>query len=189
MGVLRDGRPRTFLVHPTARKSAWPFAAPRPLPDVVLAQPRVPSPGGGLGAKTVQLTDELRAHYGVPAGRGVLVVRVDERGVSRDAGIEVGDVVVEVGTQPVTTPLEVEVALARREPGVPLEIEVVRDRTTVVKRIPAAPPPMTRVPPAPRASEERVRSLERSIEVLERRLDELRRQLAEVKAESPDRQE
>ncbi len=186
VAVLRDGQAHTFEVRPTERSTAWPLAVAVPEPPAILAQPPLSVPGGQPGAKTVEITDELRQHYGAPAGRGVLVVRVDEAGACREAGIEVGDVLVEVGEQPVKTPLELEIAFARRDRNEPLEIGIVRDRKPVVKTIPAAVAIAPTAPRVPRATREsHVRNLERSIEMLERRIEELRRQLAEVKNEAP----
>jgi C-terminal processing protease CtpA/Prc len=143
------------------------------------------SSGLTRGLKTVPITAELRAHYGVPEDRGVLVVRVDDEGPIGRAGIEVGDVLVGVGKEPVSSPAEVRLALVRHDRSVPLSIEVVRKRETVVMEL----VPVARAAPAPAVamlftSEARATHIERSIALLERQLETLRRQLAEIKTDS-----
>ncbi len=186
LAVLRDGKPYTFQVRPVERAPSPSWVLPRS--PALLEPRRWPPPGGAPGLKTVSITTELRSHYGAPRDRGVLVVRVDEDSVGDLAGIEVGDVVVEVGARPVTTPAEVELAIARRDRSAPLEIEVVRERKPLVKTVAAVAP----VAPGPSVAERaahdaHVRNLERSIEFLERRIEELRRQLAELKGQGPAR--
>ena len=69
-----------------------------------------------LGLALAPLTEEVRERLGLEAEvAGVLVADVDPRGPAADKGIEEGDIIVEVGQEPVTTPEEVEekVAAAR----------------------------------------------------------------------------
>lgn len=193
--VLRNGEPRTFRVKPSHRAAAQLLSH---LPTVPMAPvPTLGSrvwPGWGIspGLKTVSITAELRGHYGAPRDRGVLVVRVDQAGPCGRAGIEVGDVIVGVGKEPVSTPAEVDLALARRDRGVALSLEFVRNRETVVKDLaaeaPSAPTGSFRVFPDTQA---RAGQLERAIVLTERRLETLRKQLAELKAvdkpATPDR--
>jgi len=174
--VLRNGEPRTFRVQPADRARAITVPAPPTVPTPQLA----PRPWMQLelssGLKTVALTEELRAHYGAPEDRGVLVVRVIEDGPGGRAGIEVGDVLVGVGTEPVRSPAEVDLALARRDRSVALRVELVRDRESIVMQLAAASP--VRVWPG---KELRAEHLERSISMLEERIETLRKQLAELK--------
>jgi hypothetical protein len=51
---------------------------------------------GRLGATVMSLTPQLRAHFGAPSDRGVLVAHVEPGTPAAKAGIEVGDVIVEV---------------------------------------------------------------------------------------------
>jgi serine protease Do len=187
--VLRNGEQRTFRVKPSHRAAAQLLPN---LPTVPVAPVLWPGWGISPGLKTVSITAELRGHYGAPRDRGVLVVRVDQAGPCGRAGIEVGDVIVGVGKEPVSTPAEVDLALARRDRGVALSLEFVRNRETVVKDLaaeaPAAPTGSFRVFPDTQA---RAGQLERAIALTERRLETLRKQLAELKAvdkpATPDR--
>lgn len=189
VAVLRNGELRTFLLRPSDRPRAPVFAAPRTAPatlkGLLSSTPwwlfEAPS-----GLKTVSITEELRMHYGVSGDRGVLVVRVVKDGPGGRAGIEVGDVLVGVGTEPVSTPVEVERALARRDRSVVLKIELVRDRKSRIVNLAAE---TSRVPVASFGGRfgkgTRAKQLERSITLLEERLQTLRKRLAELK-EDPD---
>ena len=182
VAVLRNGEARTFLV-----RSVDAAEAVR-LPDPA-SVPIAPSPtlrfgtwaprALSAGLKTAPITSELREHYGAPADRGVLVVRVDDAGPSGRAGIEVGDVLIAIGEQPVTTTAEVDLALARHQVDAPLVLELFRDRERLVKTLaaPEAPTP-ARVWPS---SQARARTLERSINLLERQLQSMRKELSEIK--------
>jgi len=187
VAVLRDGQQRTFRLRTSVRSPTNRF----PTPPVL---PRAPRARLGLsaGLKTVPITEELRAHYGAPKDRGVLVVRVDAAGACGVAGIEVGDVLVGIGSDTVTAPAEVQRALARRDRSVPIAVRLIRKREPLTKDIapqtPRMPSPPPRVLPA---SEARRRYLELSIETMERQLEALREQLAELKRDpepaNPDR--
>ncbi len=193
VAVLRNGESRTFRVRPAERPRAPAFAAPRVAPATPKSL-RDSLPWVLLdvssGLKTVSITEELRVHYGVPGDRGVLVVRVAEDGPGDRAGIEVGDVLIGVGTEPVTTSGEVERVLARRDRSVALKIELVRNREIRVINLAAETP---RVPVAAFGTwfgkKSRAKQLERSIALLEEQLETLRKQLAELKdaPASPDR--
>ena len=189
VAVLRNGASRTFRVRPTDRARAITFVAPK-----IAAVPPKPVLGTrpwltldiSPGLKTVPMTEELRAYYGAPVDRGVLVVRVVEDGAGGRAGIEVGDVLVGVGKEPVTSPAEVDLALARRDRRVALKVELVRDRETLVMDLVTEAP---RVPAAALGAwfgkKARAQQLERSITLLEQQLETLRKQLAELK-DDPD---
>lgn len=83
--------------------------------------------GGFLGVQLMPLTPELRAHFGVPADRGVMVARVDEDSPAARAGIRVGDVVTAIEGEGVETPWDLTVAVRGREAGETARLEVWRD--------------------------------------------------------------
>ena len=185
LGVLRNGESRTFLLWPSdpTRVDRVPRPATVPVaPAPTLRFGTLPRLGLSMGLKTVPITAALRAHYGAPEDRGVLVVRVDAEGPCGRAGVEVGDVLIGIGKAPVTDPGAVDLALARGARSGPVRLELIRDRDTLVKEMtpPAAPLP-TRTARAWSTREARERSLERSIAMLERRLETLREQLSEIK--------
>jgi membrane-associated protease RseP (regulator of RpoE activity) len=84
--------------------------------------------GGFLGVELLPLTGELRAHFGVPADRGVMVARVLEDSPAAEAGLQVGDVVTAVEAEAVETPWDLSMAIRGKEAGDRVTLEVWRDR-------------------------------------------------------------
>jgi membrane-associated protease RseP (regulator of RpoE activity) len=89
---------------PVARPAAVAAMSPRsPLPSP--APPRAPRAprftGGYLGVELVDLTPDLREHFGAPRDVGVMVGRVEPGSPAARAGLEVGDVVTAIGDEPV----------------------------------------------------------------------------------------
>ncbi|GJD32068.1 Periplasmic serine endoprotease DegP [Methylobacterium adhaesivum] len=61
-----------------------------------------------LGLNLSNLNDDLRRRYGIKDGlKGVVVMRVDPNSTAADKQIKPGELIVEVGQEPVTTPAEV----------------------------------------------------------------------------------
>lgn len=81
---------------------------------------------GYLGVALERLTPELQAHFGAPAGRGVLVASLSEESPAADAGVRVGDVITAIDGLPVGSPREL-AREVRRRPGAAVEIELYRD--------------------------------------------------------------
>jgi putative serine protease PepD len=91
-----------------------------------------------------------RAYLGVQtgestAGPGAYVGNLIPGGPAAGSGLEVGDVIVGVGGQPVTTPEDISIAIESRKPGDRIEIEVQRGGTRRTFRVtlgtrPAAAP-------------------------------------------------
>lgn len=84
--------------------------------------------GGYLGVELVDLTPELRAHFGVPADRGVMIARIREDSPASRAGLQVGDVVTAVDGEAVASPWDLSAAIRGREAGETADLEVWRDR-------------------------------------------------------------
>lgn len=82
---------------------------------------------GRLGVMVMGLTSELRKHFGAPGDRGVLVAHVEPGTTAARAGIEVGDVIVEVRGQKIDAAPDVLSALAAVGKGEHAKIELVRD--------------------------------------------------------------
>lgn len=97
-----------------------------------LADPEAPHGGwpnrGRLGMEVQSMTDSLRAYFGAPDDRGILVVRVIPERAAAQAGIQVGDVLTQVGGEPIGEPLDLIAAVARVPAGDKLALEVVRQR-------------------------------------------------------------
>ena len=85
------------------------------------------SPGRArLGVQLTETTPELREHLGGSADAGVLVSKVVQGSAAEDAGVEVGDLIVEVGGDQVSNTSDLRKALAQREGDV-FDIEVIRN--------------------------------------------------------------
>jgi len=83
--------------------------------------------GGFLGVELMPLTPELRAHFGVPEDRGVMVARVVEDSPAARSGLQVGDVIAGVEGKVVESPWDVTVAVRGKEAGETARLEVWRD--------------------------------------------------------------
>ena len=93
-------------------------------------------PWPGRAGLTIQsMTPELRVHFGAPEDSGVLVTRVREDGPAAEAGVRVGDVVVEADGKPVAKPRELVRRVARAPEGATLELSLVRAGETKQVRV------------------------------------------------------
>jgi len=81
---------------------------------------------GRLGVRVMSLTPELRKHFGAPEDRGVLVAHVESGTPAATAGIEVGDVIIEVHGKKIDAAPDVLSALADVGKGQHTKIDLVR---------------------------------------------------------------
>lgn len=88
------------------------------------------SSGGGkrgyLGVVLHPMTRELRKHFGAPDDAGVLLAKVDADSPAQKAGLQVGDVVLEVAGQRVATIWDVALAVRHMRAGDLCRLKVVR---------------------------------------------------------------
>lgn len=145
------------------------------------AEPIFPPPR--LGLQVQRMTPALREHMKAPADSGVLVVRVEAESPAARVGIEVGDVILSVGPDPVREPRELVYFVARAPADTPLALGIVRDGER--KRLEVKP----EGPPAPQVPREeweewidegmRIgrKELRDWLRELERRIDDLEREL------------
>lgn len=82
---------------------------------------------GFLGVHLVELTPELRAHFGAAGEAGVLVGRVEAGSPAEQAGLRVGDLLTRVGGEPVTGAWDVSRQVRPLTAGQGVALEVVRD--------------------------------------------------------------
>ena len=80
-----------------------------------------------LGVELVDLTPELREHFGAPREVGVMVGRVEAGSPAARAGLEVADVVVRIGEEPVHDSWGFSGEVSTREGGETIALAVVRD--------------------------------------------------------------
>lgn len=81
-----------------------------------------------LGVSLVDLTDELREHYGATKNAGVLVGSIEEGGPAEKAGVRVGDIVLSVDGKDVDSSAALRRALADKKEGDSVRMEVLRGR-------------------------------------------------------------
>lgn len=84
--------------------------------------------GGFLGVELMPLTPELRAHFGVPGDRGVMVARVLEDSPAARAGLQVGDVVTAIEGEAVDRPWDLSFQVRGKAAGEQVGLKVWRDR-------------------------------------------------------------
>lgn len=94
------------------------------------ALPRVFVGGGGgyLGISPVGLTDDLRAHFGVPQDAGVMVGKVFDDTPASKAGLRVGDIITQVDGKKVESTFDVTRAMRGKKKGDQVRVDYVRDR-------------------------------------------------------------
>lgn len=102
---------------------------------LAVAGPTSPSPltashahaKGRLGFLALPMSSELRAHFGAPDDRGVLVDVVRPDSPAARAGLQVGDVVTAVAGTAATSASEITSALADHKKGDAIAIDAIRD--------------------------------------------------------------
>jgi PDZ domain-containing protein len=87
----------------------------------------MPFTGTFLGVELTELTPELSEHLGGPRDAGVLISRVEEDSPAAQAGIQVGDIVTAVESESVASAGELRHAIASREAGAAVKIDLYRD--------------------------------------------------------------
>ena len=93
-----------------------------------------------LGVSLVDLTDELREHFGAPKDAGLLVSSVEDGSPADKSGIQTGDIIVAIDGKDVQSTSELRKALREKKDGDTVRVEVLRGRArqtfvaTVVER-------------------------------------------------------
>jgi membrane-associated protease RseP (regulator of RpoE activity) len=85
---------------------------------------------GFLGVRLLEITPELRAHFGAPKDAGVLVSDVEAGAPAAKAGLEVGDVITAVDGERVGWTGDVSRAVRRKKGGETVQIDVIRSRAS-----------------------------------------------------------
>lgn len=84
---------------------------------------------GYIGVRPIDMTPDLRAHYGAPRNAGVLVGEVEADGPAAKAGLLVGDIVTAVDGQKIESGADLSRAVRPKKGGETVELDVVRDRS------------------------------------------------------------
>jgi hypothetical protein len=86
-------------------------------------------PGRGrLGVRLLEMTPELRAHYGAPRDAGVLVAGVESGSPAARAGIKAGDIITRAAGEHVENARDLARAVRHAKAGDSLKLEISRDR-------------------------------------------------------------
>ncbi len=85
---------------------------------------------GFLGVRLIEITPELRAHFGAPRDAGVLVSEVEADTPAAKGGIEVGDVITAVDGESAGWTGDVSRAIGRKNGGETVQIDLVRSRAS-----------------------------------------------------------
>jgi membrane-associated protease RseP (regulator of RpoE activity) len=83
---------------------------------------------GYLGVRLLEMTPELRTHFGAPKDAGVLVAGVEKDSPAAKAGIQVGDIITRADGDRIESGSDLTRAVRRRKSGDALKLEVSRDR-------------------------------------------------------------
>ncbi len=93
-----------------------------------------------VGLTLQALTPALAAEYGLPRNQGLLVVQVDPGGAAAEAGLQPGDIIVEVEQEPAGDVEAFRSSLDRHADQHTLLLLVDRDGNTIFMTMPLAPP-------------------------------------------------
>lgn len=84
-------------------------------------------PSGYIGVALVDLTPELRRHFGAGEEAGVMISRVEESSPAAGAGVRVGDILVAVDDDPVGNAWDVRLAIRGKKKDQAVKLELRRD--------------------------------------------------------------
>ena len=82
---------------------------------------------GFLGVSLVDLTPELRAHFGVPENTGVMVSRVEPDSPASKAGLKAGDILTGIDGDDLKDSFDIGRAVRQKKDGELLALEIYRD--------------------------------------------------------------
>jgi membrane-associated protease RseP (regulator of RpoE activity) len=83
---------------------------------------------GFIGVTLLEITPELRGHFGAPKDAGVLVSDVESGTPAAKAGLEVGDVITEIDGKRVESSRDLSRGIRSRKGGETVQLDVVRGR-------------------------------------------------------------
>jgi hypothetical protein len=86
------------------------------------------SSGGFIGVRPIEMTPELRQHFGAPKDAGILVGSVEPDGPAAKAGLEVGDIVTRVDGDRIDSVLELVRTVRHKKDGEKVTVDLLRDR-------------------------------------------------------------
>jgi S1-C subfamily serine protease len=84
---------------------------------------------GYLGVGLVEITSDLRDHFGVGRDAGVMVGSVEPDSPAAKAGIEVGDIILKVNGEPIESSHDLSRTVRSKKAGETVNLEISRNRT------------------------------------------------------------
>ncbi len=85
--------------------------------------------GGTIGVRPVEMTPELRTHFGAPKDAGVFVGRIEKDSPAAKAGLQVADIVTSADGETIGSTRDLVRAVRRKKEGDTVKIELLRDRS------------------------------------------------------------
>jgi membrane-associated protease RseP (regulator of RpoE activity) len=83
-----------------------------------------------IGARLIDVTEELRVHWGAPKDAGVLVAEIEKDGPAEKAGLRVGDIVTKADGSWVEGSMDLTRAVRDKEKDEKIDLEIVRGGKT-----------------------------------------------------------
>ena len=84
---------------------------------------------GYLGVQLIEMTPDLRTHFGAPADAGVFIGKVEKDSPAAKAGIQVGDIVTAANGARVDSTRDVSRAVRKTKAGETVQLDLLRDKT------------------------------------------------------------
>lgn len=84
---------------------------------------------GFIGVALIEITPELRVHYGAPKEAGVLVGQVESDSPAARAGIQVGDILTAADGEAIESVRQLSRAIRHKKAGETVKVDASRDRT------------------------------------------------------------
>lgn len=83
---------------------------------------------GFIGVRPLEMTPELRQHFGAPREAGVLIGQVDADGPAGKAGLQVGDIVTAADGDKIESASDLSHAIRGKKEGETVKLDIVRDK-------------------------------------------------------------
>jgi Trypsin-like serine proteases, typically periplasmic, contain C-terminal PDZ domain len=127
----------TAILSPTGGSVGIGFAVPSSLAEPTIRQliEFGETRRGWLGVRIQNVDDATAEALGLDKARGALVAGVDEKGPSKSAGIEVGDVIVSFDGKPVAQSRDLPLMVAQTPVGKEVDVVVIRKGKEETKRV------------------------------------------------------
>jgi len=93
---------------------------------------------GFIGVRPLEMTPELRVHYGASREAGVLIGQVDADGPAGKAGLRVGDVVTAADGEKIESAADLSRAVRDKKEGETVKLDIVRDKAKMTLSVAVA---------------------------------------------------